>query len=256
MQKNAQDVIGHRAEIERKQKKAAQEREQATRPDYEASRDAINAEYWNEILNLKLKLDNQKAMRLTDETVAQLKERLADLEAERGARQIALYRSWQAEIKSYAQSAVADDLADSRQTLDAIRAQRDAEAQNAQATAEARNLDAIQAKMQDSIARQQQAQARQADLIAKETEITTLEGKILNDIASRAAKIAILHHYTLIVSDPARSLAGLLPASFRPQDAEKYVKTVTVHADDVTDEVKDDLTAHPPEDADTQETEG
>ena len=43
-QKNAQDVIGRRAEIERAQKKAAADYKASTEEDYKARRDAINAD--------------------------------------------------------------------------------------------------------------------------------------------------------------------------------------------------------------------
>lgn len=79
-QKSAQDVIGRRSALERAQKKAAADYRKATESDYKARRDAINAEYLNEIFNLKLKLDNRQAMGLTDETVAQLQAQLEDVE--------------------------------------------------------------------------------------------------------------------------------------------------------------------------------
>ena len=92
-----------------------------------------------------------------------------------------------------------------------------------------------------------------------EQQILALESKILNDIASKAAKVAILHHFTLIVCDPARSLTSLLPDGLRPAAGpdvpERYVKTVSVNATDVTDEVKDELAADPPTPADDAATE-
>ena len=105
--------------------------------------------------------------------------------------------------------------------------------------------------MADSVQRQQQAQADQQALAANEQAITALESRILNDIAGKAAKVAILHHFTLITCDPARSLSSLLPAAFRPAAApdrpEKYVKTISVSAEDVTDEVKAELADLSPE---------
>ena len=52
-------------------------------------------------------------------------------------------------------------------------------------------------------------------------------------------------------SPMARSLSSLLPAAFRPAAApdrpEKYVKTISVSAEDVTDEVKAELADLSPE---------
>ena len=249
-QKNAQDVIGRRFAIERAQKKAAADYQAATEADYKAQRDAINEEYLNAILNIKLKLDNRDAMCLSDETIAKLNADLDDLEAERGGRQIALYREWQQEIQAYAEQSVAKEFAASRADLETLKNQRESEAAKAQSEAQQRDITAITERMNASAAKQQQAVAAQTALHEKEQQILALESKILNDIASKAAKVAILHHFTLIVCDPARSLTSLLPDGLRPAAGpdvpEKYVKTVSIDATDVTDEVKDELAADPP----------
>ena len=53
------------------------------------------------------------------------------------------------------------------------------------------------------------------------------------------------HTVSFDTSPMARSLSSLLPAAFRPAAApdrpEKYVKTISVSAEDVTDEVKAEL---------------
>lgn len=258
-QKNAQDVIGRRFELERAQKKAAADYKAATEADYKAQSNAINEEYLNAILNIKIKLDNREAMRLTDDVIAKLNADLDELEAERGGRQIALYRQWQAEIQAYAEQSVAKEFATSRADMEQLKNQREAEAAKAQSEAQQRDIAAITARMNESAAKQQQAVATQTMLHENEQQILALESKILNDIASKAAKVAILHHFTLIVCDPARSLTSLLPDGLRPAAGpdvpERYVKTVSVNATDVTDEVKDELAADPPTPADDAATE-
>ena len=249
-QKNAQDVIGRRAEIERAQKKAAADYKASTEEDYKARRDAINAEYLNAILNIKIKLDNREAMKLTDETVAKLNADLDDIEAERSGRQIALYRDWQQEIEGYAKASVEKDFAASHEDIEKLQAQRQAEAAKAQSEAQHRDIAVLSEQMQSSAARQQQALAVQDALTENEQQVLALESKILNDIASKAAKVAILHHFTLVICDPARSLTSLLPDAFRPSAGpdvpEKYVKTISVDATDVTDEVLSELESDPP----------
>ena len=137
-QKNAQDVIGRRAELERAQKKAAADYKASTEEEYKARRDAINAEYLNAILNIKLKLDNREAMGLSDETVAKLNADLDDLEAERGGRQMALYRDWQQEIEGYAKASVEKDFAASHENLEKLQAQRTATRSPSSRTSSAR----------------------------------------------------------------------------------------------------------------------
>ena len=257
-QKNAQDVIGRRFELERAQKKAAADYKAATEADYKAQSNAINEEYLNAILNIKIKLDNREAMRLTDDVIAKLNADLDELEAERAGRQIALYRQWKQDIEAYAAQSVAKEFAASRADMETLKNQREAEAAKAQSEAQQRDITAITARMNESAAKQQQAVATQTMLHENEQQILALESKILNDIASKAAKVAILHHFTLIVCDPARSLTSLLPDGLRPAAGpdvpERYVKTVSVNATDVTDEVKDELAADPPTPADDAAT--
>ncbi len=189
-QKNAQDVIGRRAEIERAQKKAAADYKASTEEDYKARRDAINAEYLNAILNIKIKLDNREAMKLTDETVAKLNADLDDIEAERSGRQIALYRDWQQEIEGYAKASVEKDFAASHEDIEKLQAQRQAEAAKAQSEAQHRDIAVLSEQMQSSAARQQQALAVQDALTENEQQVLALESKILNDIVPLRAQMS------------------------------------------------------------------
>jgi len=61
-QKNAQVVISTRVELEREQKRLAEVYRKQTQADYEARKKAIDDEYLNAILNINLKIDNQRAM--------------------------------------------------------------------------------------------------------------------------------------------------------------------------------------------------
>ena len=84
---------------------------------------------------------------------------------------------------------------------------------------------------------QEQLQKQQA-LQAKQDEINALEAHILNDIAGRAAKLAILHHYTLILATPSRSIASYLPAVIPTvENQERYTDVTGVTTDDITDEM-------------------
>ena len=106
-QKNAQTVISTRVELERERKRLAEVYRKQTEADYEARKKAIDDEYLNAILNINLKIDNQRAMhgpRVSEEELAA--ERAVwerdreELKRERGARQMALYREWQAQIRA------------------------------------------------------------------------------------------------------------------------------------------------------------
>ena len=61
---------------------------------------------------------------------------------------------------------------------------------------------------------------------------------IRNDLAGKAAKIAILHHFTMVLANPAEDLAFKLPmdlpASMKP---ERFMPVVGSDTEDVTDEL-------------------
>ena len=61
-QKNAQTVIGGRSELEREAKKVEKAYREAHEAEYESRRKAVDEDYQNAILNLNIKIDNQKAM--------------------------------------------------------------------------------------------------------------------------------------------------------------------------------------------------
>ena len=106
-QKNAQTVISTRVELERERKRLAEVYRKQTEADYEARKKAIDDEYLNAILNINLKIDNQRAMHGPQVSEEELVRERARWEAERdalkqerGERQMALYRQWQEEIRA------------------------------------------------------------------------------------------------------------------------------------------------------------
>ena len=106
-QKNAQTVLSARVELERAQKTLTESVRAATEADYEARRKAIDDDYLNAILNINLKIDNQRAMHGPKVSEEELARERANWEAERdmlkherAARQMELYRQWQEEIRA------------------------------------------------------------------------------------------------------------------------------------------------------------
>lgn len=236
-QKNAQNVIGRRAEIERRRKKAAEEYRKETEADFKARRDEIDAEYLNVILNLRLKLQNADVLRLTEEDVNILTARLESVQHERGERQFMLNEEREADIMRHADEAVAAQLGDWRADLQESKAQLESEAVKKQAEAQARDVAAMELRMELS-RRIQDAMRKKQELIAKDKEIAVLESRIFNDVAGRAAKIAIMHHFTMIVANPAVRLDYLVPLEERIGAApEKYAKVFGADVNDVTDEL-------------------
>ena len=234
-QKNAQTVIGARVELERERKRLTEVYRKQTEDDYERRKKQIDDEYQNAITNINLKIDNQRAMhgpRVSEDELAQeragLEAQREALRQERGARQAELYRTWQEEIRARVAARIepqqATWTAKAKATIDAQKAEADRQ----KAEAEERNAAAMEraAKAQDAHA----AAARRAARLAQvRRDADALEEAIWRDVRSRAAKIALMQHLSLILTAPqADDAAHLAPA--RPFVQRRYMPPVTADA--------------------------
>ena len=204
-QKNAQNVISQRAEIERKRKKATEEYRQETDAAFRERRSAIDGEYLNEILNIRLKLQNADIMRLSADEVAALNKEMEVLQKERGKRQIALNEEREAEIAAFAEKVVLAEIGDWRDNLEKSKAALVAEAAKRQADAAARNAAAMDEQMKIS-RRRQEAIKKKRELILLEGQIARIEKRIAADIEGRVAKLAIMHSLPLVFAAPPAEL--------------------------------------------------
>lgn len=227
----------HGEVIERLDAAEKAERE-ATRPMLEAARDEINAEYFNEIFNIQLKLDNAKAMRLSEETLQELKNRLHELQMERGRRQIALWRAYEEKIKQHrAELAAREGIQEEDASAQMTERMRAAESAK-QSSAQARNVDAMQRNMLDASKLRARIQEKMQMLKAKDQEIAALEAYMLKEIAGKAAKLAAIHHFSIIYSSPAVDVSSI-SAGWLHNGAvlKKNVRVVDGSAQDITDEL-------------------
>lgn len=240
-QKNAQNIVGTAAEISREKKKAAEEYRQSTEAEYQAKRDEIDGEYLNAILNIQLKLQNQDVMRLSQETVDELIARRDALQLERGARQMELAREWEADILAHSEAAVADKIQQLREEAVSSKADLEMDAAKKQADAQARNAAAMDEIMQKSVERQQVRLQIFQELQETIKERIELESHILSEIAGQTAKLAIMHHYTMVIASPAQNLQWRIPwrQNERNKDnpEDEYVPVIGVGTGDLTEEL-------------------
>jgi hypothetical protein len=218
-QKNAQTVISTRVELERERKRLAEVYRKQTEADYEARKKAIDDEYLNAILNINLKIDNQRAMhgpRVSEEELAAERavweREREELKRERGARQMALYREWQAQIRARVAARIEPQQAAwTRRAQETINAQK-AEAERLQKEAQSRNADEMGRALKE---REENSAAvkRALRLAAVRNEADALEAQIWRDVRSRAAKLAIMHHFSLVLASPEESAGASLPAA-------------------------------------------
>ena len=247
-QKNAADVIGGRAELERKAKKLREDYKERTADEFQARRQAIDAEYLNAILNLNIKLDNQESMhnpldskeRVAQERDEWLQER-SQLQAERGRRQYELWQAYKAEIEAYVQQELGPELAAWRASLPQLKEQEMAAALKTRTEADKRNAEAL-AKQQEAAAKVQERLAKRQLLTEKQSELAALQAHIFNDVTGKAAKIAIMHHFTLILVHHPQNLAAFLPeaAAVNPLQPKTGI-AIGITTQDVTEEIVQEM---------------
>ena len=198
-QKNAQTIIGEAAEIERRQKQAAEDYKKQTEGEYLKKRDEINNRFLNEILNITLKLQNADNMRLKQDEIDKLNERLDELRKERGKIQKELSDQWIEEIKAHAEEAIKADVANLRAKANESMAAVKAEAQRTKEEAERRNQIAMQMRAREE-AQKQERQRLFTELQEIINERSDIENKILKDINDETVKLAVIHGLDLIIT--------------------------------------------------------
>jgi len=198
-QKNAQLIISQLAQLESRKKFAAEEYRKKSEPHYLKRRDQISAGYLNENMNIQLKLRNADNLRLTQEQINELLERLDAVELERNAKQLELLNQWMAEIEQYANDSVAEDEARLRAEADRLRAEVEAQAQQKESDVTERN----RKLMEDALHEMETRQTRRRELL---TELQTvgreraqLEQAILDSIADKATMLAAVNRLEMVL---------------------------------------------------------
>lgn len=237
-QKEKQHDIKNHGEMLEKLAAAEKADREATKKDFEAARDEINGEYFNEIFNIQMKLDNAEAMKLSNDTIKELAARLHELQRERGARQYELWRTHENEIKARSEARAKEMGIE----LDELRARTTeeiaAEEMRKKAEADRRNFDAMQKNMMERIATRQKLVEHQMDLSSKQQEIRSMEQAMMADVRAKAMKLAVAHHLSAVFAAPARSIGSIVHDAF-PYGARAKEKAVVTGgtAIDLTDEL-------------------
>ena len=237
-QKKKQVLIKEHGEFMEKLAEAEKAKREETRAWFEAARNEINAAYFNSIFNTQLKIDNADIMRLSDETVADLKRHLENLQRERGRHLYELHQKYEAEIRAYKEALAAEhgvSLAALEQSTDE---RLRAEEMRKRSEAQARNLDALQKNMLDAVELRMRLTELRTSLQAKEREIAALEDGLTLELAGKAAKLAVLHHLSIVYASPVT--AGL-PIVGVGTDPVAGLRVVGGTAIDLTEELAQEL---------------
>ena len=197
-QKNAQTIISEAAEIERRKKQAAEDYRKSTEAEYLQKRDENNNRFLNEILNIRLKLQNAKTMRLTDDEIRAMEARLEELQDERGKIQHELEEQWIAEIAAHAEESIKDDVEKLRAQAQASMERVKAQAAADQAAAQARNK-AVMERAQAQTARRELQQSLSNELQEVIEKRHALEAQLIQAIEDEVSRLAVIHNLEVIL---------------------------------------------------------
>ena len=240
-QKQAQEIIGEMAAIERDEKRAAEKYRNDTSVEHYKKRDAIHDQYLNQILNLNLKIQNRDVLRLTDEEVAGYQAQIKALQTERSWKLWDLLQEWEAEIKAYAEESVRErkeKLKDN--SLENLQKIRD-EALKKHAEVQARNAESMQKAVNQSLERQKNRERLLKELQSTVAKRISLENKIDMDLTEKAMRLAYKYRIDVILTTPTKDLNTILNRNRLDFIDEKTYPVVAVDAVDLTNELTDEI---------------
>lgn len=195
-------------------------------PAWRAEQREINDSYMNAIFNLRLKIENADTMRLKPEAVELLRQQMEALQDERSEKLQAANRKYETMLDEYLANLAAEKGVDRELVLAEFSADTETREMRRQSVAQRRNVEEIRKNLFESIERQQRIIKLKSDLAAKEAETSVTEKMLLNDISSKAAKLAIL-----------RSLSTIIAVSSKEGEAGEYPTVINITADDLTKEL-------------------
>ena len=224
VQKDLQKKRALEQELARERRRALAAWEEETNPEFLARKKAVEDEYQNRLVNIEMKLDNRKAMGLSDNETAVLADELGRLRRERGEKLEALFAAREAEIRAKIAALAAQDKTRIPQTNTAEEAARQ------RAEAERRNSEALAARLQ-SLEMKEILRRKKDALEAKDEEIRIIREHIRKDIEAKAAKLALVHRVAMIL---VKETVGQEEASLAPAMSFPVIAPGSV---DLTDEL-------------------
>jgi len=110
-----------------------------------------------------------------------------------------------------------------------------------QTEADKRNTEAL-ALQQEAAAKVQERLLKRQVLSEKKAELDALQAHIFNDVMGKAAKIAILHHFTLILVHHPQNLSAFLPGADPVKKLQPEAGVaIGITTQDVTDEIVQEM---------------
>ena len=107
--------------------------------------------------------------------------------------------------------------------------------------ADKRNAEALQ-KQQELALQVQERLAKRQMLVEKKADLAALQAHIFNDVAGKAAKVAIMHHFTLVLVHHPQTLASFMPEAANADPLlPKNSIAIGITTQDVTGEIVQEM---------------
>lgn len=240
-QKQRLDEIERHSQLMEEINALAAEQRKLWQPGFNAELAEAARPFENQMLNLRLKIDNAEVLGLNQSQVEAMLDEIDQLQQERGIRleeirseQDKRFRAMMEELAGPKLAELESITAKSRQQLQQSELERQLQAQERNTQAMQRALSPIQQRL---------ARAKNEALLeAKKLQVQQLQAKIRNDIAGRAAKLAIMHHLMVVLADPGENVTGLLGDMLQMNQRQLPLSSVLrVNTLDLTDEMLQEM---------------
>ena len=207
-QKSRLDSLARHDQLVHQLNALAEEKRQELRPKFEAERQEAEQKYLNEMLNLRIKIDSADVLGLTPEQVQEMQVRIESLQQQRGQVVAQLSKEQEERFRQLMAQEAAGPMAElqrleaqTKQNLQQAELDKELEVQNRNAQAMEQAVSPVESKINTA--------KKRALLEGRKIQLRQIQDKIRNDIAGRAAKLAIMHKLTLILASPADNLRGI-----------------------------------------------
>lgn len=190
-EKLMQELISQMSDLKAKQITLTEHYREATEEEYLKRRNAVRDIYFNEALNITLKLQNAKSLKMSQEEFDALQARLEEIVAERNARQRAMREDWINQINEKVTEDITAEYNQLKAEYDAVKKQMEEETAQKIREVNERNQ-ALMAAAREIDYRQNRRQEIYNELNETAHEIDELENKIFDAIIGETGKLAAM----------------------------------------------------------------
>lgn len=244
-QKSRLDSLARHDQLVHQLNALAEKKRQELRPKFEAERQEAEQKYLNEMLNLRIKIDSADVLGLTPEQVQEMQVRIESLQQQRGQVVAQLTQEQEERFRQLMAQEAAGPMAElqrleaqTKQELQQAELDKELEVQNRNAKAMEQAVSPVESKINTA--------KKRALLEGRKIQLRQIQDKIRNDIAGRAAKLAIMHKLTLILASPADNLRGI---DYENLGAGKWEPTLSpvigINTLDLTEEMLQEMKQQP-----------